>query len=363
VADRWLQRTDLADNPIIDPKRSVFHAPIPELDAIVYFSHLNAERKLWVFRYAADGPGPAGARQARGAGRETVTPTVAVTDVPAPAAKGDASPAIDAQTAPVSRASAAVPRRGDATGICAQPGILVCEEFDDEPAGLLTPGAAMPTVADGLLTLTIPSGSPANAGGAYRVTFPPIGEGGLIAFHYRIRADAAALALPGRKEFILWRGAASCTDLQLAQSHRYDTPVVAPYTACGSGSTTIKLPGGDYLVHYPDYDCRYHALKRGDYAGCVISEPDVWDDYYVEVAIGHYGAPDSRLTMWHRKDGGPWKRYIDTATHTFRGHGGFEQFMLTAYMTGKKPVPHPPGRVDYDRLIIATEPFLDALRD
>ena len=104
-------------------------------------------------------------------------------------------------------------------------------------------------IADGNLVLTIPQYSRANAGGEYRVDFPAVGQGHFLAFSYRVKADAPAIALPGRKEFILWRGSSSCTDLELAQTHYYSTPMVSPYTNCGAKSFVKDLGNGAAAVH------------------------------------------------------------------------------------------------------------------
>ena len=243
--------------------------------------------------------------------------------------------------------------------ICAQTGVFVCDNFGDTRTldGTLYAGAATPFVADGKLVFDIPAHSPADAGGSYRVNFPAIGAGQFLAFAYRVKADAAALALPGRKEYILWRGASSCTDLQLAQTHLYSSPLVVPYTECGSGHFDIPISVSNLRYHYPDYNCTYQGI-RASYAGCVISHPDQWEDFYIELQIGTLGQPNSRVVMWHRTDSAVWKRYIEREDFTFRGTGGFDQFMLTVYMTGKNPtLSHAPGRVLYDHLILSRQPL------
>lgn len=251
--------------------------------------------------------------------------------------------------------------------ICSHPGVFHCELFDDAdiaPAKLYT-GTAMPFVEDGKLVMLIPELSGANPGGDYRFTFPPVGPGSTLAFSFKIKADAGAVATPGRKQFVLWGGQASCNSLELAQSHG-GSPVVVPYTECGATNTYMPIPGtSDYQLHYPDYDCKYQAAKAGNYAGCVISVADVWDHFYIETEMGEPNTPTSRLTMWHRK-GGPWKRYIHRTDWTFRSElysqNGWNNLMLTPYVTRKDPtVPGPAGRVEYDELVMSTEPFLEAL--
>jgi hypothetical protein len=244
--------------------------------------------------------------------------------------------------------------------VCNQPGIFVCDNFGDSASldGQLIAGDTMPKLDGGHLIFDIPSGSSANPGGDYRVQFPPVGEGQFMAFAYRVKANAAANALEGRKEFILWRGASSCTDLSLVQTHFYRTSVLVPYTECGSRTFYTPLGANDYQWHFPDYDCTYVRIKQGDLAGCAITHDDKWEDFYVEIRLGTFGQPNSRVVMWNKTEGQTWKRYISRDDFTFNGNGGFHNFMLTPYMTGKVPgVPHARGEVRYDHLIMSTQPF------
>ena len=244
--------------------------------------------------------------------------------------------------------------------VCASPGMLICDNFSDPKSldGTLLSGDSTPYLADGKLVFNIPSNSGANAGGNYTVSFPPIGQNRFLAISYRVKANAAAVALPGRKEFTLWRGSAPCTDLELTQTHYYTLPVVTPYTQCGSGHFSIPLASHDLRMQYPDYDCTYTDLHAGNYQRCAYTHADVWENFYIEIQIGTYGQPNSHVVMWHKSDGGVWKRYIERDDFTFVGTGGFDHFMLTVYMTGKNPtVAHEPGQVLYDHLLISTQPF------
>ena len=62
--------------------------------------------------------------------------------------------------------------------------------------------------------------------------------------------------------------------------------------------------------------------------------------------------------MWHKTEGGTWKRYVERNDFKFNGTGGFNQFMLTVYMTNKDPtIAHMQAEVVYDHLIMSTQPF------
>jgi hypothetical protein len=244
--------------------------------------------------------------------------------------------------------------------VCASPGMVICDNFADPRNldGRLLSGDSTPTLVDGKLVLEIPSNSGANAGGNYTTTFPAIGQGRFMAIAYRVKSDAGAVAQPGRKQFTLWRGNAPCTDLELSQTHHHRLPVLVPYTRCGDGHLRVPIGPNDYRVHFPDYDCTYRDLQTGNIDNCAVTHADVWENFYIELTIGTYGQPDSHVVMWHKSDGGVWKRYIDSKDFTFSGSGGFDHFMLTVYMTGKNPaITHAPGRVEYDYLLISTQPF------
>lgn len=334
ASDTWTRIANYDASLMMRVTRSHFQVNIPELSAIVFFSHYWSERRVWVLKYSAAAAPPP----------PPPPPPTGPTCIPQ---EYNTVPALD--FCPLTSRS-----------VCDEPGVVVCDQFDAERVGTLTPGDSRPRVEAGELVLTLPSGSGANAGGSYRVSFPPVGEGGFLAFAYRIRADAAALALPGRKEFILWRGSSSCTDLELAQTHLYTSPVVRPYTHCGARNFALPLGQYDYQIHYPDFNCTYHGM-RTSLDGCAVSKADRWERYYVEVAVGKYGTPTSRVTMWQRVARGQWMRYVAHPSFVFHGSGGFDHFMLTAYMTGKKREPHPPGEVRYDWLIVSTRPLDRAL--
>lgn len=245
---------------------------------------------------------------------------------------------------------------------CGAPGVFVCDDFETALTGTIQPNptipALKPKMENGNLVFTIPALSPANAGGSYFQKLPGIGEGNTLAFYYRIWADDAALALPGRKEFIAWRGASSCTDFQLVQTHNASRwfNLLVPYTECGDQSFNKAIPN-DILMHYPDYYCTFQKAKLS-LDGCAISHPNQWENIYIEFTVGHLGMPDSKVVMWHKTDGGTWKRYIERTDFTFRGTGKMENFILTVYMTGKDAtVSHPVGTVKYSELIMSTQGF------
>jgi hypothetical protein len=270
---------------------------------------------------------------------------------------------------------AQVPSTGVVRLPCSSPGVFICESFTEAPTrGALLASAAgtRPRIEDGTLAFDIPSLSGSDAGGKFSAqSFSPIGEGQTIAWSYRVKADRAmnTLPAPGWKQFILWRGAASCTDLEISLTHGGSAnnvalrPLLVPYTHCGARSFQIPLANYDYLLHYPDFDCRYHTVNKRDLSKCAVTEDDTWQDYYFEVTVGHYGQPDTKVVMWTRTLPGPWRRFVERSDYVLSGSGGFNNFMLTVYMTRKDAtVENPPAKVWYDNLVLSRQPFFADLK-
>jgi hypothetical protein len=106
-------------------------------------------------------------------------------------------------------------------------------------------------------------------------------------------------------------------------------------------------------------DCTYAAKGLNDLSKCAVTVPDIWQTYYVEMKIGHYGQPDSTVNMWQKNGAGIWKQYVRTTTHVFETGNGFDRLGLDAYMTGRDvTIAYPVGQVRFDDLIIARRPFM-----
>jgi hypothetical protein len=132
---------------------------------------------------------------------------------------------------------------------------------------------------------------------------------------------------------------------------------VVPYTNCGARDFYLPLGQYNWRLQYPDYGCTYQ-----DRTDCAKSIADVWQTYYIEIDVGHYGQPDSHVVMWQRNQGEAWKRFVERSDYTFSGSGGFNQFMLTAYMTRKDATnPNPVATVQFDNLVMSTKTIDKAL--
>lgn len=246
-----------------------------------------------------------------------------------------------------------------AADACDQAGVFVCERFTSGlVSGTAFAGTATPAVSGGVLNMTIPATSGADPAGYVKWTFPAVSEGQTITFSYRVKQDAAAVAdnAIGRKHFILWRGSSSCTDLEFSMTHEAGSSRIVPYTDCGAHQFYISLPGGDYDLQYPDFTCKY----QGDRSGCAQDIADTWQTYYFEITLGHYSQPDSTFIMWQLTDSG-WKRFTETHDYVVYGNVGYNNFMLTTYMTGRTLDTRPAALVQFDDLIMSTAPMDKAL--
>ena len=243
--------------------------------------------------------------------------------------------------------------------VCASAGVLICDKFDGSPlAGTIYPassGLTKPYVADGLLNMQVVSNGGKDTG-YYKVKFPSVGEGEMIAFAYSKRIDAEAMKHQGSKDFIVWgpAWAPSCTTQQVVMTHMYAGQVPIVYRSCGLG-IKIDLADGDRLWQNGDFDCRYRSAKVGDYSKCHTKTADKWARYYVEIKVGHYGQADSRITAQVKTDG-QWHPMMDFA-FTLPSTVPLEAMMLTGYMTNEPIFEHPLGRVAFDDFIVSAQPL------
>lgn len=325
----WKERPELVSGAVVN-RWNYYITYIPEIQSIVTMSMRSGIREVWIVKMGAAAPPPP---------PPTCTPQSAIPPefwgLPlCTAARVEADP-------------------------CKQAGVVICDRFDGTPlAGTLyraSSGLTMPKVVNGELQMELVSNGGKDTG-HYRVTFPPVGEGGMLAFSYRKRLDAEAMKHQGSKDFIVWgpAWAPSCTTQQLVMTHMYAGQVPIPYRSCGLGIGK-KLADGDTRWQRGDFDCRYRTAKLGNYAKCHTKQADTWAQYYVEIKVGHYGQTDSRFVA-HVKTDGAWRALMDFP-FMLPSSVPLETMMLTGYMTDEVVYTHPLGRIAFDDFIVSTKPL------
>jgi hypothetical protein len=329
----WKPRPELVSGAVVN-KWHYHIAYVPDLSVIVTMSMRGGVRDVWIVKVGDPPPPPP----------------------PATCVPNEVIP-FEYRGLPLCSAEA-VKR-----DVCDQPGVFACDRFDGAPlTGSIVRASSKlttPWVADGVLNMAVVSMGGKDTG-HYRVRMPSISEGGLLAFTYRKRLDAEAMKHNGSKDFIVWgpHWAPSCTTQQVVMTHMYSAQVPIAYRSCGLGISS-RLPDGDHVWHNSDFDCRYRDAKAGRVAKCHTKTANQWATYYTEIRVGHYGQPDSTITM-HVKTADGWRKMMDFP-FMLPSNVPLEQIMLTGYMTNETIYEHPGGRIAFDDFIASTQPLDMAL--
>lgn len=247
---------------------------------------------------------------------------------------------------------------------CDQPGVLSCDRFDGAPlTGVIVRASSRlttPWVENGVLNMEVIRAAGTRGAvdtGHYRLRFPSVGEGRMLAFSYSKKVDAVANEFTGAKDWIAWgpHWAPSCTSQQVVMTHMYDKQVPVVYRSCGLG-IKIDIPGGDYLWHNGDFDCRFRDAKAGRVDKCHTKVAGQWATYYVEIHVGKYGQPDSRVVVHVKTADVGWRKMMDFP-FTLPSTVPLETMMFTGYMTNGTPYETSGGRVEFDDVIVADRPM------
>lgn len=242
---------------------------------------------------------------------------------------------------------------------CDQPGVVICDRFNGQPpVGAIYQASSKmtkPYIKDGVLWMEVVSGGGKDTG-HIRYHPPFVGEGGFIAFSYRKMLDAEAIKHPGMKDWILWgpRWAPSYTSQQLVATHIYPPQVQILYRSGGLGLAPT-FADGDKAFQNGDFDCRYRAARADRVDGCHTKVANQWAHYYVEVRVGHFGQPDTRITNWVRTDGA-WQKVHDFTT-MLPSQVALEALAFMDYRTNEGYYEHPLGLTAFDDIIVSTQPL------
>ncbi len=261
---------------------------------------------------------------------------------------------------------------------CKASGVLVCQGFDDanDYRSVRYPNAGLYPAWDGAirgvrdtsirasggasLRFEVPSHSEANASGYWK---QPMGrefsEGATfyVQFRQRFSKEMIKNNWGGTtwKQIIFHNVASTCGAVELTTVQYYNKGFPIMYTNCGAhslfsnnGTPPTKLEQGDYNCWYAKYnpkDCFFYPVEE-------------WVTFYYQIAVGHWGKPDSTVNAWVALDGKPYKQWVQMPNFVLdkdRPDEGFDTVTLLTYMTGKSTeTDHPVAYTWYDDLIIST---------
>jgi hypothetical protein len=297
--------------------------------------------------------------------------------------------------APHSSASA------DFAARCRQPGVIVCQGFDDAslfrsakwPASGLYPSGAgslggsfdgtTSRSGKGSLMFTVPSQAGANSAGYWRQLFATKMSDGptsarmfgahtsfYVQYAQRFSPDYLTNKWPvlgggetNWKQQIISNDSSTCGNVELTTVNAYNRGFPQMYSQCGADDFEVPIAGEDYLLEQSatsaGYDCRYHDPTPKT---CFIYPKDIWATFYYAVSIGSFGQPDSTVDAWVSVDGLPYRQWIHMPGHTLDEDtpgADYDMVTLLPYMTGRDPSVSagPTSYTWYDELIVSSEPI------
>jgi hypothetical protein len=286
---------------------------------------------------------------------------------------------------------------------CGQPGVLVCQGFDDPsvvvpaayPASGLYPGDGMTGTTGsidnsvavsgaGSLKFTIPSfGTPNSAGYWRQLTTSNLSAGPdqaqvfgpgrtfFVQFRQQFSPEFLTNVWPQAPQFgggnTYWKQEIFSNDQQTCGNEELTTvnggnhgyPIM--YSECGQDVFQIPF-NGDYLNEQGDtattgYNCHYSTGVT-----CFLYPANTWVTFYYKISVGQWGQPNSTIQAWVALPGQQYQEWINITNHTLFQDGalsGYDMVTLLPYMTNRDPniSAGPVAYTWYDELIISTQPI------
>jgi hypothetical protein len=289
---------------------------------------------------------------------------------------------------------------------CAQPGVIVCQGFDDAsvfapaayPASGLYPGdttvngtaylgtfdTAQAASGAGSLMFTIPSMTGSNPSGYWHQLFAPslsdgpssakvFGQNSTFYVQFRQRFSPEFLSnqwpqLGGGttnwKQEIISSDQSTCGNIELTTVNAYNRGFPEMYSQCGQDGFATTLNDGDYLLEQGGsgsggYNCHYQDPTPDT---CFMYPSNTWVAFYYEVQIGTWGQPDSTIQAWVAAGGQSYQQWINMPNHALyedQGLPDYDTVTLLPYMTSRDPNQSagPTAYTWYDELIVSTSPI------
>jgi hypothetical protein len=288
---------------------------------------------------------------------------------------------------------------------CAQPGVIVCQGFDDPavfapaiwPASGVYVGVsaayaaydpAVSTSGSGSLRFTTPSLAGPNDSGSWRQLFTSnlaSGPSGATMFsanstfyvQYRQRFSPEYLTnvWPANgggttwwKQQIISNDSSTCGQVELTTVNEYNRGFPQMYSQCGADNFDIPVGSSDYLLEQGDtsttgYNCHYQSANNGPNS-CFNYPSDTWVTFYYKISIGNWGQPNSTIQAWVAVGGQPYKEWINMTNHVLNEDQGaagkdYDMITLAPYMTQRNSAisAGPIAYTWYDELIVSSQPI------
>lgn len=255
--------------------------------------------------------------------------------------------------------------------ICAQHDkALVCHKFVDERSvrqvwsngGVDCVPDAVYDEGEHAIRLELGSRCGPNSAGTFRFDFPR--QTGQLWLQYRIKIDQGLLEqgrafdLPAPKIFVLWDGAASCTEHEFAHSDSYWRGFPQFYESCGATSLTEQLPPWDGdLQPGGETRCHYQAPAERDDARCLFFREE-WATYtfYFDFDGANHGGV-AWVDAWTHYD--DEDRAVHMLSKDLARIRMAEHIYFGPYMTNKSnQIEHPEWSFWYQDILITTEPLV-----
>lgn len=296
---------------------------------------------------------------------------------------------------------------------CARPGVVLCEDFDQDSdflsacsdgpivpasanyctdgpkmsrdtvefasgtssAKCVSPAVSAANICGAWTRNFSPGTSPRGTSGSYPIQF---GKNETFFVEWKQKMDANYLQVygggQGFKHLIIAEGdrpgvdISSCNPLEISPVNQAQRGVPQMYVRCPPTQNLEKNVSGTIYLQPEDSTGNNKCAYPGPYtegAGCLIYHPDEWVTYRIKVAVGaSYNTASTTIEFWRKRPGGQWQRILDrvnlnlgaTAAVTDTGVEKYGAVWLMGYNTGRDGATYPVGNTWYDDLIVSTMP-------
>jgi hypothetical protein len=323
-------------------------------------------------------------------------------------AAGNVSSQSSSTSATTQSAAGGVAGGSDFATRCAQPGVLVCQGWDQAsdfipatwPASGIYPNNNNSYANATMDTMTFKSGSGslrykhpagvalANTTGYWRQLFGQrFGQNSHFYVQYALRWSLEMLSNTASwnsrwKHIIMHQSdGSSCSSVELTVFNSFSAsyPNVLPqmYTDCGARSMYTQLDNRTWTDSTPlllqqtsqpgisGFSCQYGALSNGAGTGngCfnLTQYTNKWVTFYYDIQIGSWGQPNSSIKAYISVDGGPYLQWVNVTNMTlYYSSGptnGYDVMQLTPYQTGLSTSASADAYLWFDDLIVSSQPI------